>query len=483
MKRIIEKLLFTSIMIVAIFFSTFHLKESPSVWYDEGIYYQTAVNMASGYGMNFQLAPNYIEHFPKFTVSYPLIYPLSLLFKIFGQSVSIARGFMAFLILILSASSYFLIRKRYGIKNALASLALLVTFPPLYGNGKSVLGEIPALIFLVLSLYVLSKIFENNFHSKSRLILSGLLIGLCASTKPLFLVFLPAVLIGLFIYWYKKRISFIEIVYIGIGVLLPILVWFLVQFIIGSDNYSISTILTFYANPYGSSSLISIVLDNIKNFFTEAGPIYLLIMMFFWLWAFIKRIRNKIEISIEEIIAFVFSVLVSLAYLRIVGWHRYIFPAQIISMIYFVPSLSIVFDIKFVPNFLKRFAIYFVTFLLISWGIYGTLFHSWVADFYSSKKTAFWEQYFEKMPDNKTYFFYNTPEVAIFSPTRNYYQYLYFSENSGPYGKEWLSKIENGEVDQVFVRTDNFNSDKNFFTKNYHSVLEAYKYTILEKNK
>jgi len=112
MSKTIEIAALIFLISITAFFSTYKLSESPSVWYDEGIYIQMATNMANGYGMSFQFAPNHIDPVSKFTVSYPFIYPLSIILKVFGTSITVARSFMVFLILSLVVSLYFLIRKR-----------------------------------------------------------------------------------------------------------------------------------------------------------------------------------------------------------------------------------------------------------------------------------------------------------------------------------------------------------------------------------
>ena len=145
---------YRDIIIIAILFlgilfaSTYKLIESPSVWYDEGIYVQIATNLANNGLVGMRFSPTEILHVSKFTVEYPVIYPLAGVFKIFGFSILSARLLMVFFILGLAVARYFLIRKLFGPNLALLSLALLATFPPLYGNGKSVLGETPGLFFV-----------------------------------------------------------------------------------------------------------------------------------------------------------------------------------------------------------------------------------------------------------------------------------------------------------------------------------------------
>ena len=57
---------------------------------------------------------------------------------------------MVVFLLMLVAASFWLIYEVFGYKEAVISTLLLVSFAPLYGNGKIVLGEIPGLLFLVL---------------------------------------------------------------------------------------------------------------------------------------------------------------------------------------------------------------------------------------------------------------------------------------------------------------------------------------------
>ena len=42
-----EILLVAALFCVALFFATYHLSESPPVWYDEGFYVQSAANLAT----------------------------------------------------------------------------------------------------------------------------------------------------------------------------------------------------------------------------------------------------------------------------------------------------------------------------------------------------------------------------------------------------------------------------------------------------
>jgi len=466
-------------------FSLFRLTESPSVWYDEGAYIQLAKNTVE-YGITgLRLSPEGISHISKLTVGYPLIYPLTAVFKVFGDSVASARNLMVLFTIGLSVVSYALIRRSFGPGPALATLALLVTFPPLYGNGKSVLGEVPGLFFLVLFLLLLNIAFSKQGNRWIFFVFSGLFAGLAIATKPAFIVILPAVVVGMAIAFYCRKINLFEVICCGMSVVAPIILWIFLQF--GSD-ISLPQLLSFYANPYGVPDIYAQVIANIKMLFTSGTPLYLMFMMFVWVLAMTIRKIKKINIPTEEIIAFVTATLVIVAFLRIVGWYRYIFPAQIIALIYFAPSLMKI--LEFFRNkisdmrgkWLGVIQIRMTTIIVIIFclvGAYGLVFNSWVADYYDSHKTAFWEEYFKNVSPEEIYFFYDTPEVAIFDPHQNYYQYL--EPAGGPFGAEWLEQIENGRVDKIVVETDGFQSRKDWFSKYYYPETQIYKYTILTK--
>lgn len=472
------------IFLFAIFFATFHLKESPSVWYDEGIYIQGAVNALQYGKIGIQLSPAEITHISRISVSYPLIYPLAGWFKIFGASVISARSFMALVLFLFLAASFLFARKVFGPLLAVGTLLLLATFPPLYGNGKSVLGEVPGLFYLVFSLLCLRLSF--NFLDKKRkmwLLLAGIFIGFSVATKPIFIILLPAVFVGLIVQWFYGKIRLKEYLFIFLGFILPALVWFFIQF---GPNDTFSSILSFYTNPYGVENLWQVIRQNITVFFTSATPLYLAVMMAVWLAALTIRFKRKTQIPVEEIIAFTFSALIIAAFLRIVGWYRYIFPAQIVALIYFIPSLeTVALWLKEKFTLFRRFSlVHFIVIpvaLLAISGIYGLVANSWVAEFYDSRKTAFWEGYFKEISADQVLFFYDTPEVAIFSPHRNYYQFI--APAGGAFSEKELGVIESGSADKIFIRTDTLSGNKSRFEKNYLAADEAYKYTILERKK
>src|SRR3989344_793696 len=218
------------LFVVAGFFATYHLKESPPVWYDEGMFTQAAANLATYGQTGLRVAPETIEPSSKLiTVGYPLVYPLAGWFKAFGVSVLSARSLMELFILGFLFASYMFTKRLFGPSLALGVLALLATLPTLYGNGKSVLGEVPGLLYLVLSLLFLTIALSSTIRKYLWFVLAGLSAGICVVTKPTFLVLIPAIVFGIFVAWHRGVATAREIFLATIAGSVPVLVWLLLQ--------------------------------------------------------------------------------------------------------------------------------------------------------------------------------------------------------------------------------------------------------------
>jgi hypothetical protein len=200
-------------------------------------------------------------------------------------------------------------------------------------------------------------------------------------------------------------------------------------------------------------------------------------------WTVSLAIRRKKgqELSFEEIAAFVFTILGGLAFLRTSGAFRYIFVPQFVALIFLPASMASIGSLAEQVG-LKRFSTALLA-GLAAFGLYQLCFDSWVADFYSSRKTAFWQEHF--LPENApaTPFFYNVPEVALFARGERYYQYLEPAPGL-EVGARTLAAIEQGLPDEIIIQTAEFESlghagQQKFAA--YASTSEAYKYTILKK--
>ncbi len=337
---------------VAVFLSFFCFQTSPHFWFDEGIFYQVVKNWAFSGVQGVELSPGGFSDFSLISVGYSVFYPAILAFQVFGDSIITLRGVAITFLFLCILSFYILTRKIYGIRVALLSTALLVTFSPLYGNGKSFLGEVPGIFFLFLGIYVLFLLEQaiQNAHGlrTSKLVLlaliTGTIFGFSIVAKPLFLVVLPALAVGILFRWklFLKTVPGRHALIAGfIGLLLSLGVWFFTQFELGT---SVSGVFAHYANPYYLDEFLPIIVDNLKRFFTESTPLLFLLQFILAVYYVIRKIIKKHQVSSGEITALIFVALVGAAYLRTVGWYRYFFPGHVVLFLFTVPAIGLIFE-------------------------------------------------------------------------------------------------------------------------------------------
>jgi 4-amino-4-deoxy-L-arabinose transferase-like glycosyltransferase len=466
MKTVTAGILF----VILVFFSAYKLTESPPTWYDEGIYNQIAENQALGHGQQVQISPDQYISSSFVTGGYPFLTPISWSFRVFGIGLLQARIVMVLFIIATAAAFFFLIKKLFGINQTLISLALIATFPLLYGDGKNVLGEVPGLLYFSLFLIFLRRFEEYHGLRRSDYLWMGLFGGLCLATKPIFFLLGGAVILAYLFNFrrFTKKVQtlastntridtppvFINLASLILGAvafIVPMSLWMYFQF---SRNDSASHVLSYYANPYGLTNMSQVVIQNALRFFHESTPVYFLILGLIWLVAVVIRQRLKKPISLVECVTFIFSILVALAYLRTAGWYRYLFVA-LVPMLAFLPhSLTIIsaWLSQWKPAVAKyaRFLPAAILVVFLAMHAYQMLFASWTAEHYSSTITASTEKYFHSLPPHSTFYVYNTPQAVIFLPNQNYYQYIAPTETM-QYGTDTFAVLDRGVPDYLVV--------------------------------
>jgi 4-amino-4-deoxy-L-arabinose transferase-like glycosyltransferase len=479
-----QKLLVLGLFSATIFFGFFRLSESPPLNADEGYFIQSATNSAEFGIQGLQLAPSYIDPLSATNSSgYPLTYTLGLWFKIFGAGILNGRILMVFFLLGFVALSFVLVRKMYGNAMAIATLALIATFPPLYGNGKAVMGEMPGMFFMVASLFL----FHRAIHATSRktvwIMVAGIFAGLFIATKVAFILCIPALAVIAFVEWRRKSLPYRDIGVAVISTLVPIVILIVSKFQPGD---SLSTVLSFYANPSHISNLSETVLKNVKALFTDVGPLYTTGMISIWFVSLCVRWRTKIKIASIEAAAFVFVVLNVLSFTRTAGFYRYLFPAQIISLVFFPHALSIVLEtLSRTLRVLKKPMIFTICIVVLSvFGLYQLCFDSYVADAYDSHKIAELQSYFDTIPATTTVFFYNSEGLVPFFQGRNYYQYLmFFNQEDWTAGSENLQVLMSGEADLIVSGVHSAGDEKAGVFDKYVTLRTFDKVTIMERRK
>jgi len=461
--KYIASIFFLFLISFTSFFSTYKITESPPFWYDEGINVQAAANIANFGEFALQVAPNILVSPTLLTTGYPVIYPVALSFNLFGTGVLQARLIMALFIIATVATVYLLSRSLFGFYIAASASLLIASFPPLYGNGKSVLGEIPGVLFLLLFLYFVHLIERTNYSKRKYYIFAGLTAGLCVATKPIFILLIPAILAGVLLL--RKQIIFNwQMLALGASTFfIPILIWFKTQ---DALNDSFFLIFGRYVNPsnYSSVEVFNVALGNFLKFFTEISPAYFFALFTVWSISFIVRLILQKKLTLVESFALAYSALVVLAYLRIVGWYRYFFTANIMALLFFPNSLYFLFQCAREKIWrlqkVSSFAVITIVLLLIGMHNYKLWSGSWVARSYTDTKTAEFSEYFGNFKTEEIVFVYDLPEVVMFLPTKDYYQMI---ELTPLIGGSQMNVIELGIPDVIVVKTRVFNEQRIFF--------------------
>ena len=435
--KMIKKLygtLVVAVFLAGLFLSLYHLTESPPTWMDEGIITQTSRNLAQQGIYAIQTGPQKFVSPGFVTTSYPVTFPVALFFKLFGPNLYSARLVMVIYLISFILLAFVYTRRRFGDWPALATLAFLVSFGPLYGHGKAVLGEVPGLFWFVAFLVFLDKISAGDRRSLV-FILAGLFGGLAIVTKPIFLLLVPAFLIAnLFLrLWVNVPQRHLQLA--CLFTLLPALLWLKVQF---SGDSFIATINQ-YINTHGTLN-VGTFISNLTRFFTEPQAVYALIALLIWTFFLYRLYKEKAIIKPSELTAFFFSLLIYLAYLRTAGFYRYFFPGEVLTLL-FVPGY-------FLTAIPRRLLAYTILAFLLAGQTYYLLTNSWVLKSFNGKRYFELNQTVSLIPKNKNIFVFQAPEVINFLQGNNYTQYLPVTPTI-ILGRENISFVQEGVPDVV----------------------------------
>lgn len=417
-----ENIVAALILFSVIFFGFFHITESPAFSFDEGWAIQVATNLSQKGIDGLQFAPGVIEHVSVLTsAGYPLMYAEALWFKLFGPGLLEARAMMVVYMLGFSVVSFLLLRRLYGVTFALSSLAILATFPTFYYFGRSVLGEIPLLFFLVLFLLFLNFAAESSGKKRMWLILAGVSAGLCVAAKTMGLAFIPVLIVGVFLAWRRGMVSWRDIGILAISTALPIVVWLVVNFQPGD---SLASVLHYYTNPSALTDRTATFWLNLQKLFTNIGPLFMWSLMAAWILGVLVRIKKKMQIPTEELIALLFSAGLIFSLLFRYYDARYLFPIQALAILFFSYSLhALLMATPIGIDAAYKTKIFMLgIFLLAAAGLYQVAFRSHLADLYDSHAVADMTAYFASIPDSTSVFFYNVPQMVPLFHGSNYYQ-------------------------------------------------------------
>ena len=422
-KSIILSILF----VLAVFLICFRFTSTPKVWVDEGVFTETAKNLAWHGTLGLQTAPGQFFSMRNFllSTSYPVIAPVAVSFNLFGTGLWQARLPMLIYMFGLVVAFYLFTKTRYGFNAALPSVLLLLSFSPFYGNGRPVQGEVPGLFFLVLGAWLLLLWEESGFSKKKLAILSGLSLGLAAATKPIFLVGISLALIISIIFWLKKIKSRKIILYLAIGFILPVLLWCFIHFPTAKDlSLFVSNFLYFSGTHESNIPLFWTVFVNLSKFITESTPILFTLLSLAVISPIAYKLYKKesLKISISEFLILCFIILNWTGFLMGTGWYRYIFPAHTLLYLLFPAAILCLAGIaksKFLGKLLLTIPIILIIFQFTHLAFFSDT--SFTANRTRNTELA---TALSKVDTSEKVFFYGSIEAVVFYQGDNYHQYL-----------------------------------------------------------
>lgn len=374
---------------------------------------QAAKNIALEGIYGIQTAPGefYTNNF-WITTGYPVVFPTALFLKIFGASIWAARLTPLIYLVSLAAVSYFFIKKLYGFAPALLAGLLLITFPPFYGNGKALLGEVPGLFWLVLGglLYLL---YEEKKQSRF-FYLTALAWGLTLATKPYFVLMVPGIALFILFLWLKKGdIDYKRVMAFCFFFAVPILVWAFFAF----DFSSLPTLkatLIYFLNSYGAASFEP--LKNLFRFVSESTPIHFTVLALAVFASSFISLKNK-NLRLISAPFLIFIIFAFLWYLKTPGWYRYFFPAHVILILFFPAALT---------NIMSRFsAIAILSALIIFQAAFLFLNYNDSHGDDVLKLQAYAE---DNLRGESAVFIDSLPEAGFVLTSENLYQRIFISE-------------------------------------------------------
>lgn len=331
------------VFVLAVSVST--LTTKPKISTDEAVSIELARNFQTDRVLDVKTAPAVFSGFGERLQStgYPVTVPLSLFFKFFGYGMAQARIYMILWMLGAAAFLFWLGRRWFGGREALAAFFLLITFASFYGSGRTVVGEIPGFLFLLAGLYFL--------FCGERFFWAGFLMGLAVVGKPsVFGLIIPALVITYLIEWRK---FFKVLVPIALGMLPAGILWIFLNLKEPFLSSTWANLFHFYQNPYGSS-IASNVMRNLA-----AVPHSSTLVYFGILFLAVAAARFAASNNWKTLYDFVivYGVTAFIYYLRSPGWLRYILIAELLILFLLPHALSLlsgVFKQKYPASFCAK---------------------------------------------------------------------------------------------------------------------------------
>lgn len=184
------------LLLIAIPLLTINLHLAPYPWFDEGLNLAAVRTFAETGAYALPSSDELRFSDPAIQTGPPVLLPLSLLYRLVGADIGFMRLMIVISGLVALVLVYSLSQQLFGQRSALLSTLLLLLLPGMETSNfimmsRQVLGEVPAIVYVLLGLMVLHNRPLSRWHWLS----VGVLFGLAVTIKSQILVVLSVTLL------------------------------------------------------------------------------------------------------------------------------------------------------------------------------------------------------------------------------------------------------------------------------------------------
>lgn len=321
-----------AVLIFINIFSFSTLTTKPALWFDEGINIELARNFSEFGKLDLVVEPSTFSGWGANigSTGYAITLPLALFFKIFGFGFAQARIYMLIWMNIFILLLFYFVKKQWNTNVAVITTLLVTTFPAFYALGRTVMGEIPGFVFLLLTLIW--------YLHKRNLFVSGIFLGLAVISKPsVYVFFIPAFVI---LFLLNKKEFFKKTLKLGFGAFIPFLVWILIYLPAVSSGSTWKDLKEHFINPYSEEGMTvwGNITNNLALFFYSPTLIYFSVFTLIIVLAlclnkdFYKKNRNLFLLS------GIYGLFALFYFLKSFGYYRYLIAVQFLIFIFLAPT-------------------------------------------------------------------------------------------------------------------------------------------------
>jgi len=190
-----------AVALLALFLATYNLERYPTTWFDEGSHLHVPKALVQ-FGVYADVSAEGFRYFgPTTGVGPTVLLPIAAVFSVAGVGLVQARLVMVAYLLLALIGVALATRRLHGGRVALLAVGLLLVTPSvnLLWVGRQVLGEVPALAFLMFGFSFWTRAVDDPARRQRAVMWAGVAFGLMALTKNQFALILAPTLVFVFV--------------------------------------------------------------------------------------------------------------------------------------------------------------------------------------------------------------------------------------------------------------------------------------------